>query len=366
MTGGEPAVFVLGTGRCGSTMVSELLGRHPAILSLSEFFVLFSDMSKNLARLFPGRVVDAAYFWSLLSEPQPFLRSSLRNGVVGSEFRYLHRPARRFEVDAEVPPILLVALCLLSDDPEALYDEVERFVTTLPPATTPVHFHRLIRWLRHRLGRGVSVERSGGSIAFARTFAEAFPQAKFVHVVRDGRAVAMSMRRQRNFRLVYVQAQLRRTLGHNPFEPSDPSELSDPSESSAQDGLAALSPEFRRLLPGNFSAEAFERLDIPPAFFGAFWSGQLAPGCALLRELPADRVHTVRYEEILRRPAATLGELVRFIGVDPLDGNWLSAASAGVRPPGPPPWRDLPPAALEALVEATAPGFAALGGRYEP
>ncbi|WP_422771087.1 sulfotransferase [Plantactinospora sp. WMMC1484] len=358
VTGGEPAVFVLGTGRCGSTMVSELLGRHPAILSLSEFFVLFSDMSKNLARLFPGRVVDAGYFWSLLSEPQPFLRSTLRNGVVGSEFRYLHRPARRFDVDAEVPPILLVSLCLLSDDPEALYDEVRQFVATLPPATTPGHFQCLIRWLRHRLGRAVSVERSGGSIAFARTFAEAFPHARFVHVVRDGRSVAMSMRRQRNFRLVYVQAQLRRMLGYNPFEPGDP------AERDTRDGPAALSPEFRELLPENFSAEVFERLDIPPAFFGAFWSSQLAPGCAVLRDLPAGRVHTVRYEDVLRQPAATLDELVRFVGADPMEGNWLSTAAAGVRPAEPPPWRGLPPAALEALVEATAPGFAALGDAH--
>ena len=32
-------VLVLSTGRCGSTMVSEVLNTHPEVLSLSEFFI---------------------------------------------------------------------------------------------------------------------------------------------------------------------------------------------------------------------------------------------------------------------------------------------------------------------------------------
>ena len=32
-----PPVFILSTGRCGSTMVSNILNRHPQVLSLSEF-----------------------------------------------------------------------------------------------------------------------------------------------------------------------------------------------------------------------------------------------------------------------------------------------------------------------------------------
>ena len=33
-----PPAFVLSTGRCGSTMVSNLLNQHPRILSLSEVY----------------------------------------------------------------------------------------------------------------------------------------------------------------------------------------------------------------------------------------------------------------------------------------------------------------------------------------
>ena len=33
-----PPAFVLNTGRCGSTMLSDVLNGHPRVLSLSEFF----------------------------------------------------------------------------------------------------------------------------------------------------------------------------------------------------------------------------------------------------------------------------------------------------------------------------------------
>ena len=58
-----PPVFVLSTGRCGSTMVSEMLNKHPDILSVSE---LFSTLGLTA---FPGRKVNGEWMWRLLSKP---------------------------------------------------------------------------------------------------------------------------------------------------------------------------------------------------------------------------------------------------------------------------------------------------------
>ena len=38
----HPPVIVLSSGRCGSTMLSDMLNLHPDILSISEFFTFHS------------------------------------------------------------------------------------------------------------------------------------------------------------------------------------------------------------------------------------------------------------------------------------------------------------------------------------
>ena len=44
-----PGVFVVSTGRCGSTMLSNMLRLNPGILSLSEFFsLLMPDPSRRV------------------------------------------------------------------------------------------------------------------------------------------------------------------------------------------------------------------------------------------------------------------------------------------------------------------------------
>ena len=71
----RPGVFVVSTGRCGSTMLSNMLRLNPEILSLSEFFSLL--MPDPL----PAGELDAAAYWRLLSEPWVFFRHVYRLGL---------------------------------------------------------------------------------------------------------------------------------------------------------------------------------------------------------------------------------------------------------------------------------------------
>ena len=73
-----PPVLVLSTGRCGSTMISGLLSRHPAVLSLSEFFVPLGPEA------FAHDSIDGDGFWRILSRQSPALRAMLRDGIVSS------------------------------------------------------------------------------------------------------------------------------------------------------------------------------------------------------------------------------------------------------------------------------------------
>jgi hypothetical protein len=57
-------VFVVSTGRCGSTMLSNTLRLNSEILSLSEFLALL------LPDPLPPGELDAAAYWRLLTEPR--------------------------------------------------------------------------------------------------------------------------------------------------------------------------------------------------------------------------------------------------------------------------------------------------------
>lgn len=44
--------FVVGTGRCGSTMLSNMLRQHPRVLSLSEFYASVVDFGRRMDETF--------------------------------------------------------------------------------------------------------------------------------------------------------------------------------------------------------------------------------------------------------------------------------------------------------------------------
>src|SRR5258708_7822124 len=114
-----PGVFVVSSGRCGSTMLSNMLRLNPGILSLSEFFSLL------MPGPLPAGGLDAAAGWGLLSEPWVFFRRLSRLGPRVREFLYVPGPGSGFTAAAGIPPVLVTALPHLSGDPEGLYDDVE-------------------------------------------------------------------------------------------------------------------------------------------------------------------------------------------------------------------------------------------------
>ena len=301
----RPGVFVVSTGRCGSTMLSNMLRMNPGILSLSELFSLL--MPDPL----PAGELDAAAYWRLLSEPWVFFRHLYRLGLRVPEFLYVPGPGSRFTPATGIPPILVTALPHLSDDPEGLYDEVEAFAAGLTPASAAAQHRRLIGWLCDRLGARAWVERSGSSLLYISQLADLFGDAKFVHLYRDGRECAYSFSRHPAYRLAAVSAMLDSRLGMSPYlgEGKPPEQVP---------------PDLRPYMPGTFDHEAFERFQVPVAESGQFWSDMIMPALDVLARLPAERVLQVSYEEprrgakagpapagALRRPAGHPSRLAR-------------------------------------------------------
>lgn len=148
-------IFIVGTGRCGSTAFHSLLARHPSTMWLSGF-----------AEYFPDK--PAWNRWAVTAVGNPLVRRIFGKRIKPGEnygFWYTHaygfaEPGRDI-VAADVTPRVR-----------------KQMRAAMEPMLTPKRNRMLIKltgWSR---------------IGFLN---EIFEDAKFIHIVRDGRAVASSL-----------------------------------------------------------------------------------------------------------------------------------------------------------------------------
>ena len=288
-TGQIAPVVILGTGRCGSTMVSDIVNRHPGILSVSEFFSFVGPGA------FAGRRRSGARMWRLYSQPGRPVRRMKDFGVPGELLYPLGDPSARFTLD-DLPPILAVTLPHLADEFHELFDECGAFVRGRPRRAPAEHHPNLFEFLCRRLGRRVWVERSGGSLLWCRRLLRAFPDARVIHVFRDGRDTALSMSRHTPFRTMLAIRNQRRPLGLDPMRWVG--SASGPAV-ALLDGLAG-----RLVRPGRLRPDEVTLADL-----AWFWSWMIETGHDAFGSFPSDRLLNVAFED-LRHVRACSGSLL--------------------------------------------------------
>lgn len=341
-------VFIVGTGRCGSTMLSTMLRDHPAILSLSEFFTFVTDLGTRIPQAFPPGLVDGEQFWRILSTCYPKQNIMLQHDVAMDEVLYPYASSQaHYNAQTGVPALLQTTLPHLTSDHDRLFDEVQAFVMTLSPAPIRVQYQLLFTWLQRRFGRQCWVERSGSSLRVVARLYQHFPNARFVHIVRDGRDCALSMSRHYGFRMVLIAFYLLEVLGCDPYENAD------------RTGVEDLPDELYTFLPERFDAEAFRAYDIAPSLYGHYWSGELQQGLATLAQIPQESVLTLHFEDFLAEPEKSLRELISFIDPAYIDESWLHHSASLVRSVRSS-WKTLPPLEQKQLERACQMGFDAL------
>ncbi|WP_017536830.1 sulfotransferase family protein [Nocardiopsis halophila] len=336
-------VFVVGTGRTGSTALSRILNTHPEVLSLNEYLV-----SLGGDRVFPAGEVSGARFWELLSEPHPAFDEMARQGWAPAEILY-GPGSGRFSADSGgVPRLCLMVLPHLTDDPDGLFDELGHEVRAWPARPAADQHTALFRTLAERFGRRVVVERSGASLGRVPLLRRAFPEARFVHMYRNGPDCALSMGHHVGFR---AAAMVREVL-----ERTGADALADITD----DHLVRLPDDLAAWVSQGFPAELTMALRPSPARFGMLWSEMITEGLGHLSEVPADRRMALSYDDLIDDPEAELDRLSRFTGL--ARGPAWSAAwelldsgrrGASLR---------LPPEELAELREGCAPGEKALAG----
>ncbi|MFF5705276.1 sulfotransferase [Streptomyces sp. NPDC012794] len=335
--------FVVGTGRSGSTALSGIVNTHPDVLSLNEL------LSSVQSRGFPEGVLAGGEFWRLLADPNPVFERMIRSGVPMPEFLYTRRPGRFATATTGIPALSLMVLPHLTDDPDGLFDELEKEVRGWPARTAAGHYEALFGLLCARTGATAVVERSGYSSDRVPLLRRVFPRARFVHLFRDGPDCALSMSRHTGYRLIFL---LRDVLAR-----TGAARVEDLTEEQVR----SLPPELSQLLAERFDSALVLGRELPSAGFAALWSEIVVRGVAHLGEVPAPLRTTLSYEDLLDRPREELTRLARFIGVEPLP-QWLDAGAARLDAGRRGASLRLPPAELAALREGCAPGTRALEG----
>jgi hypothetical protein len=335
--------FVVSSGRAGSTMLSQILHEHPDVLSVSEFFACLQGVLRRVP--YPDQDMDGEELWRILSAPDPIADALVRHGMNSPEMFYPYGRGR-FTADAGIPIICHSTLSLLSDDADTLFDQLATEIPGWPRRPAADQYRAVFGYLAGRLGRSVVVERSGGSVISIRLLRDQFPEARLVHMYRDGPDCALSMRAFPMFQVGVVTYLALREAGL-------------PGGASWQQIQDALPGRFQGLLSPPYDLARLKEFEFDLEYFGHLWSGMMTGAVAALREVPGGQWDTLGYADLLRDPAAELTRLASFLGVAATP-QWLAAADRLVDRGRAGKSARLDPAELAMLQEVCEPGAAAL------
>jgi putative sulfotransferase len=323
--GGEPATagpdvgrcIIIGTGRCGSTMLSDLITHEPETLSVSE------SLSPIRGRLLvqPLNEFTGAQYWSMLSQPGAQHGHLLtRIGLTGRQYSY--PDSGRYATDkTRVPPILRIALPKIVPDPDRLFDQLAVRVPQFPAQPVGLHHRMLLDLVAELEGRRRWVERTGASSMVAYPWLSVNPDAKVIYLTRNTTDTALSMSKHPVFQLSAIRNQFHQRYGADPYvrvlERALPAELPE---------------EMRRLLPENLTAQTLRELDYDLGFYETTIAQMNGSAEQALADLQPRELLRVRYEDILADPVTQLTGLGEFIGfADP--AGWAVQVAAQVNPP---------------------------------
>ncbi len=300
--------FVVGSGRCGSTLLGSMLALHPDVLSLSEFFAAF-----DRADVFSTNEVPGAEFADFLARPDVSSEIMVRRGIIAPEVLCVPPGV------VGIPPLLIATLPLNFADPLEVHEEVLAAVRSRPTQSYHDHFRDLFDWLMQRAGKSAWLERSGTSIEFLPDLVAQYPDGRFVYLHRDSGETALSMMNHVSFHFFVSEH----------FDPLGLAALAETEYGGAEP--SPTDPLGERMSPDYLA----------PHKYAEYLSYQHVVAFSALARLDPAQVLFVRFEEVVEQPRQTLGRIADFLEL-PNSDHWIEGAAELVG-------RGMPPARMPDL-----------------
>jgi len=263
---GGTVAFLLGAGRSGTTLLYKLLCLHPQVAYISNYESRIKWFPDGLAaRMVAARVEDKQHAW--------FNR--------GGNAYFVDRPwvKKIFPTPHEGESVF--AACGVPLFPAR---------ADLPEPKVAARLRRRFDRIRRRAGAQAFLSKRTANNRRIGYLAAAFPDARYVHLVRDGREVTQSL------------ATVEWWDGHRVWwDGRTPLEI----EKSGEPRLSVCARNWVREL---------EELRV-----------QLAP-------IDPGRVLTLRYEDLLAEPVHRLEEVLRFLGITSTPAYRSAVASLNLHP----------------------------------
>lgn len=314
--GSAPGTFVICSGRCGSTLIADLLAEHPDMTPLLEFFG--SQYQAGMVQ----KTMTGQEFWELVTAPWISMNTALRIGRVPKEVRY---DVSGLDPRRELSGLLGFTLPALSKDPDGLLRELAGIVPGYPAQSLGAHYRQFFALLAEYAGKPRWVEKSATSGVFVHDLLDMFPDARFVYLTRDVVDVAVSMTGHPMFLMADLGIAFQQRCGLDPYQTQGvPEGFEAPADMDhlMPENLSSFVLDYR-----SGSMESLMNLTGLQAMMAKYTDDALSG----LRD---DRVLRIVYEDLLADPERVLGGLARFLELDGAE-EWSRRSATRVATPRP-------------------------------
>jgi hypothetical protein len=303
-------------------MLSTLMSYHPRALVLSEFFG-----GLDVVNAFRTHQVSGEELAAILLQDHEISNLNRMRQRVDHEILV---DLKRYD-SVRLPAIMLVCLPALTSDPDGLLREIVGWARARKPALVGEHYSELFGWLTRLFHKEFWIERSGGSGEFFQQLRRSFPQARYLHLHREGTEAALSMANQHHFQ----------THVSFFFDP--------PLDDEIAQAIRRQEPAGEELVVRRARAAR------PAADFGRFWTLSICLILSEVQHLQPSQYREFRYEALRQDPGQFLREVCDYFECS-AEGDWIEKALGIIRPERNQRSSALDPDSLAALEAAVFPG----------